>query len=187
MTHPCLLPCSHLFCVECIKQAFPSQGFGNCPICRAFVGLVSTMDVRTGAPITKSTPWPPGLAGSVFAQGMTLGLASYHFEVALPSSQPYISYESPLCAHWPGLDDGSRLPPRKPFTEVEINEAAGTFKGTIEWPAPATWRGDAKWNYTMHFSPDCATIMRGEVKAFSANGALASEATRGRSAPPDPD
>lgn len=79
------------------------------------------------------------LWGNVFVQGMRVGLASYHFASAATEDGSrdgrtgYISYEHPYCAQWPPLDDGSPVPARVPFTDVEWDEATRTFRGSVRW------------------------------------------------------
>ena len=117
-------------------------------------------------------PAPPDLivrrlASTVWVQGLTVGLASYHFE----TSACYISYEGEEALSFPALDDGSRPPPRKPFVDVTLDEDALTFEGTIDW-SPTTWGGDRRWVYSMAFSSDLLTVMRGQVRAFGDDGHL---------------
>eukprot|EP00966_Prymnesium_polylepis_P239813 5545562-Prymnesium_polylepis.1 len=78
-----------------------------------------------------------------------------------PALVAYISYEDPACDILPRLEDGSRLPERKPFVDTQLDEEALTFDGTIDW-APTAWHPDQqRWVFHMEFSPDMATIMRG--------------------------
>ena len=75
------------------------------------------------------------------------GLASYHFNAE--GTGAHISYSSPLCVNWPALDDGSRPPAEKPFTEVSFDPAGCWFEGTIDW-SPTSWQGDARWRCAPH-------------------------------------
>lgn len=152
-------PCGHAFCRPCMVRVFAQQhGFGCCPTCQSFIRKASCLLGAKGADA------PGSIAGSVFTQG-ALGFASYHFDEA----GPYISFASPLCAEWALLDNGERLPDKKPFSDAECDEAGGCFRGSIDW-TPSAWREDARWEYTMVFAPDRSTIMRGMVRAFSAAG-----------------
>ena len=58
------------------------------------------------------------------------GLAAYHFDSA---DDCYISYTNPQCAQWPDLDNGERPPPKKLFTNVNIDEEKRVFKGDVVW------------------------------------------------------
>ena len=133
---------------------------------------------------------PSTICGSIYVQGGALGLASYHFpsvstdpvtqEVADGEGgeavlgfwdRSYISYESAPEA-WK-LDDGSRPPAQKCFEGAAFDDTTRTFTGTINWCGPdgacPSFGGDARWEYTMTFSEDFATICGGRVLGFSAS------------------
>lgn len=112
------------------------------------------------------------LWGNVFVQAMKVGLASYHFvppagaaagdedqppaEVAAAAlGSAYISYEHPHCAQWPPLDDGSPVPARVPFTDLQWDVAAKTFRGTIDWRTShqTSWQGVDKWECLLRGMP----------------------------------
>ena len=93
-------------------------------------------------------------------------MASYHFSDD-PQTGSYISY-SAAPASWT-LDDGSKPPAEKYFLGQNYNEGTRTFTGIIDW-SETTFHGDAKWNYTMVFSPDFTTIESGQVQCFNLQG-----------------
>ena len=131
---------------------------------------------------------PSTICGNIYVQGGALGLASYHFAGApvgptthegaaeggdLAGSElcdgSYISYEAAPGA-WK-LDDGSRPPAQKRFEGTAFDAATRTFTGAINWCGPdgagSSFGGDARWQYTMVFSHDFATIRGGRVLGFS--------------------
>uniref|UniRef100_A0A7S0Q294 RING-type domain-containing protein n=1 Tax=Coccolithus braarudii TaxID=221442 RepID=A0A7S0Q294_9EUKA len=165
-TRPCRTVCSHTFCRECIVRALQTTGgYGNCPVCRQFVGLVSVVDEAVGEALVPSHP-RSALHGSVWVQ-QTVGSASYHF----PDEAAYISYESKECDQWPALDNGTRPPRRKYFVNAKLDEETRTFVGTIDW-SPTSWQGAVRWEYMMRFSPDLSTIWSGQVRVFREDGVL---------------
>jgi hypothetical protein len=117
------------------------------------------------------------LWGNVFVQGMRAGLASYHFvppalraaegAADLSIGTAYISYEHPHCAQWPPLDDGSPVPARVPFEDLEWDAQTRTFRGTVDWQSTygTTWQGVDKWEYTMVFDNDFTCVKQGSCMA----------------------
>ena len=83
----------------------------------------------------------------------------------------YISYESAPEA-W-RLDDGSRPPAQKCFEGAAFDASTRTFTGTIDWcgrdRTGPSFGGDTRWQYSMTFSEDFATICGGRVLGFSAS------------------
>ena len=117
---------------------------------------------------------PEALWGNMFYQVGKFGVASYHFisESGNGLNGAYISYESPECAVWPPLDDGSPVPSRVPFTNISWDPELRIFRGKIEWQHKygSTWQGDALWEYEMKFCPDYLAIVAGYVKSsYSSN------------------
>ena len=72
------------------------------------------------------SPAPP--FGCVYVQGMSVGVASYHFD---SPGNIYISYEH-APPQW-RLDNGDSPPMRKPFLEPAYNTDTRTFTGIIDW------------------------------------------------------
>merc|ERR1712087_60766 len=163
----CTAPCGHQFCFCCIRKTLSDQ-FGSCPVCRCYIALASVKDAAGMTLVDNPLPVEARLHGSTFLQEHIEGVAAYHFQ---EDGSAFISYESPLCAHWPHLEDGSSPPPRKEFIETSFDQAARVFCGTIDW-SPTCWQGDRIWRYRMVFSSDLSTMMRGTVEAFSAAGEL---------------
>ena len=110
------------------------------------------------------------LWGNTFCQDFCVGLASYHF---LPISErgestsyeAYISYEHAATNIWPNLDDGSPIPARAHFRQIEWDEANLTFKGEICWLQEfgSTWQGERSWRYEIKFDSSFAFIVSGRV------------------------
>lgn len=102
--------------------------------------------------------------GKCYVQNNTIGLASIHFD---PQAllKVHLAYDHPECSKFPPLDDGSRPPAKKPFTEVKYDPVERNFSGIIDW-SPTTWMGAAYWEFTFQFSPDFGEISTGTRKAF---------------------
>jgi hypothetical protein len=107
------------------------------------------------------------LWGNTFCQGLKVGLASYHFLSS--ENRAYISYEHPLCAQWPPLDDGTPVPSQVYYKNIAFDETEHVFRGTIEWQEEygTTWQGCSKWNYEMKFDSEYTCILSGVVKSIS--------------------
>jgi len=112
------------------------------------------------------------LWGNVFLQGGRIGLASYHFLSPDEEHGCYISYESSQTAFWGTLDDGSPLPSRVPFRDVQYDESSTTFRGTIAWKEDygTSWNGSDRWEYEMVFAKEFTKIKSGGVRNFLAEG-----------------
>mmetsp|Transcript_67050 Transcript_67050/g.196086 ORF Transcript_67050/g.196086 Transcript_67050/m.196086 type:complete len:421 (-) Transcript_67050:27-1289(-) len=111
---------------------------------------------------------PSTVYGGVYVQGSMYhpaleGIASYHFD---GQDACYISYAS-APPDW-RLDDGSRPPERKPFSNPSFDAAARTFRGTVEWAPP--FRGSVLWEYEMIFAEDFGAIEGGRLRSFKADG-----------------
>ena len=106
------------------------------------------------------------LWGNTFCQAFKVGLASYQF-LSLQEGA-YISYENPLCARWPPLDDGTPIPSQVYFKNISFDESERVFRGTIEWQQEygTTWQGCSKWMYTIKFDTEYTCILSGEVKSI---------------------
>jgi hypothetical protein len=113
----------------------------------------------------RDRPNPTTVAGCVFIQGDTHGLASYHFDEDLAS--PYISYEN-APPTW-ALSDGTPFPRRKPFLAPVYDAETRTFRGEVVWDPPTD--GQAKWVYRMVFSETFGAIEGGEVEMIGPDGA----------------
>jgi hypothetical protein len=123
---------------------------------------------RLGAAIrSRPTYHQDSLWGNTFCQKSKVGLASYHF--LSNEDGAYISYEHPLCAQWPPLDDGSPVPSQVYFKNVALDETERIFQGTIEWQEEygTTWQGCRKWIYEMKFDSEYTCILSGVVKSIS--------------------
>lgn len=115
---------------------------------------------------TRPTYHEDSLWGNTFCQALKVGLASYHF--LSPQDGAYISYENPLCARWPSLDDGTPVPSQVYFRNMSFDETEKIFRGTIEWQQDhgTTWQGCSKWIYEMKFDSEYTCIISGGVKSI---------------------
>jgi hypothetical protein len=102
--------------------------------------------------------------GCTYVQGQIEGLASYHFE---SETACFISYAA-APDHWT-LDDGSRPPEQKHFSDVSYNPLTRTFTGKIDW-SPRLFGGDQIWAYKLIFSDNFDIVCGGHIKATLANG-----------------
>merc|ERR1712232_72128 len=117
-----------------------------------------------GPPAQVSGYCPGSIWGNCFVQGtFTVGLASYHFGEADAEGGAYISYEDDGCRRWPSLDNGSPLPTRATFTDVEWMADIRSFKGTVNWLeiGGATWQGVERVEYEMVFDQSFMCISMG--------------------------
>lgn len=125
--------------------------------------------VQTGA--TRSASLPKydahNLWGNTFVQALKVGLASYHF-LSSETEEAYISYEHPLCAQWPSLDDGSPVPSQVAFRGIEFNPVERVFRGKIEWQQEfgTTWQGAKKWIYEIRFDSEFTCVLSGKVSSI---------------------
>ena len=80
----------------------------------AYVQMLDDKDMARDLGRGRGSQHATSILGSTYIQKEGgVGYASYHFE---EGGEAYISYENPLCAVFPNLDDGSRPPARKYFT-----------------------------------------------------------------------
>jgi hypothetical protein len=105
------------------------------------------------------------LWGNVFCQAFCVGLASYHFVTSDSPSifEAYISYESPQTFQWPSLDNGTLLPSRVPFQNIEWVPSTRIFRGEIQWLEKfgTTWQGESVWQYEIEFDPTFMFVQSG--------------------------
>ena len=123
------------------------------------------------------------LWGNTFYQSFLFGLASYHFKSSSSSSSSsnndnnnnnthhydaYISYENPNTSVWGSLDDGSPIPSKIKFHNIEWDESNRIFRGSILWfeDYGTTWKGKEKWSYEMKFDSSYMFIVSGTCKMF---------------------
>jgi len=156
-------PCGHKFCRECILKTLgmkPPEWSGGCPLCRAHI---SVYNLRNTQGTCMMTPDVHSLYGCVFVQQGGIGVASYHFDA---EDECYISYAN-APRGW-RLDDGSRPPAKKPWTNVRYDPLKLTFHGTVEWDPP--FGGCVRWIYRIVFAEDFIGVIGGEVQSFTADG-----------------
>jgi len=153
---PCRTPCSHEFCRACILEALQTlvSAQGDCPLCRAPLSLYSLRDAASGELLAE--PPVSTIFGTVYVQQGGVGVASYHFDAA---GDCYISYAN-APESWT-LDDGSRAPAKKPFSETSWDPASRTFRGVVHWDPP--FDGSRRWDYEIVFAENFACIVGGKV------------------------
>ena len=87
----------------------------------------------------------PRLIGSVYTgQIGGIGYESYHFASANNCYRNFTAIDLKL-------DDGSKFPTLKHFSDIYINETERIFKGKISW-FPSSYKGEASWMYEIHFT-----------------------------------
>jgi len=141
---------------------------------------LDAMDVDEPAPASSSAASPPPpppppkqlsstIFGSVYVQqGHGVGQGSVHF---VSEIEGYINYTA-APVDWL-LDDGSRLPAQKPFTETSYDPVTRTFCGKHDW-SPTSLNGCQRRQFKMVFSDDFDTIS-GKVMQFLLDGSLGQE------------
>lgn len=146
--------CDHKVCNTCMVGLLKVTR--RCPICRRDISPFDTTWLVGGDPLIK--PFTT-IYDSVYVQGHTEGLASYHFS----EEESYISYAAapPI---W-RLDNGQPPPEKKLFENCSFNPETRTFTADVNW-TPVAFHGDAKWVYRIVFSEDFMEIESGEVKAY---------------------
>eukprot|EP00928_Gymnodinium_smaydae_P057281 TRINITY_DN40548_c0_g1_i1.p1 TRINITY_DN40548_c0_g1~~TRINITY_DN40548_c0_g1_i1.p1 ORF type:complete len:357 (+),score=46.09 TRINITY_DN40548_c0_g1_i1:71-1141(+) len=152
----CRAKCGHTFCRQCILKVLgmkPPEWHGVCPMCRAHTSIYSLRDASGNCLATTEIN---SLYGCIFVQASKMGLASYHFD---SPDDCYISYEN-APAEWT-LDDGSRLPPKKPWVNYSYDAETLTFRGIIEWDIPL--KKMDRWDYEIVFSEDFSGVVGGRV------------------------
>lgn len=143
-----------------VLEMHPPAWRGECPLCRQAVSLYSLKDA---AGVALSVPDVSSLYGCIFIQMGQLGLASYHFE---SEDNCYISYAT-VPDSWT-LDDGSKVPEKKPWVDKSFDAATFTFRGGIDWD-PAFNR-DSRWDYTIHFTENFSGVIGGRVVTTRLDG-----------------
>lgn len=144
---------------------------------------ISSEEERRRAPVPVYVP--NTLWGNTFCQKYRVGAASYHF---LPSNnnddeqqqqqqqryEAYISYEHPSTSEWCCLGDGSPIPDRVPFHNVEWDETNRTFRGTIKWSEDygSAWHGCREWRYEMTFSLSYTFVASGTCDVYGEDGGV---------------
>ena len=117
--------CGHGFCRGCIERVLMTTKSLNptcapCPVCRRELSLFD-LQLPSGTKLHEKDTACAALAGKVFVQMRTVGLASYHFPITAADTGdegsnaklPYLCYESARVDEfgWT-LDNGARPPPR---------------------------------------------------------------------------
>ena len=108
--------------------------------------LIEGVNNNISGGFPKSSYHPNTVWGNTFCQGLTVGLASYHF-LADENAGVYISYEHERTAQWPPLDNGMPVPSKIWFTDITFERETRTFRGKIDWEGihNTTWQGSRWW------------------------------------------
>jgi hypothetical protein len=103
------------------------------------------------------------LWGNVFCKKLRLGSASYHF---LSPTSSYISYEHVASRDLPPLDDGSPLPTRIPFHNMDWDPMLRVLKATIEFEHDfgTSWNDNVRWKLDMKFDSQFLCILSGGIQ-----------------------
>ena len=101
--------------------------------------------------------------GNVFTKRMFTGSASYHF---ISSTESFISYRHPACRDLPSLDDGSPLPTRVNFHNIEWDQGERKLTASIEWEKDfgTSWNDNIRWKLTMYFDTEYMVILKGGIQ-----------------------
>mmetsp|Transcript_1752 Transcript_1752/g.3810 ORF Transcript_1752/g.3810 Transcript_1752/m.3810 type:complete len:715 (+) Transcript_1752:113-2257(+) len=101
--------------------------------------------------------------GNVFTKRMCIGSASYHF---LSPTDSYISYRHPACRDLPPMDDGSPLPMRVNFHNIEWIQGERKLTASIEWEEDfgTSWNDNVRWKLTMYFDAEFMIILKGGIQ-----------------------
>jgi len=142
-----------LKCPCCRRTAFPRQVVYT----TTFIPLLYPLSSESEhSSVGVLRPLVTSIMGQTYVQVGGRGLASYHFE---SKNKCYLSYAR-APDDWV-LDDGSKPPTTKPFTDAHFDPDTRRFTGTVIWPVP--FNGHGKWDYEMVFSKDYMIIERGGV------------------------
>ncbi len=101
--------------------------------------------------------------GNVFTKRMYIGSASYHF---VSPTESYISYRHPACRDLPPMDDGSPLPTRVNFHNLQFDPEERKLTATIEWEKDfgTSWNDNVRWKLTMYFDSEYMVILKGGIQ-----------------------
>ena len=101
--------------------------------------------------------------GNVFTKRLYIGSASYHF---LSPTNSFISYRHPACRDLPSLDDGSPLPTRVDFHNIEWDQEQRRLTATIEWEEDfgISWNDNVRWKLEMYFDSEYMVILKGGIQ-----------------------
>eukprot|EP00934_Nitzschia_sp_Nitz4_P006107 Nitzschia sp. Nitz4//scaffold130_size63480//7477//9324//NITZ4_006239-RA/size63480-processed-gene-0.75-mRNA-1//1//CDS//3329535159//6097//frame0 len=103
------------------------------------------------------------LWGNVFCKRLHIGSASYHF---LSPSNSFLSYRHPACRDLPPMDDGSPLPTKVPFRNIEWDEQKRKLSCTVEWEEEfgTSWNENVRWKLNMWFDTEFMVILKGGIQ-----------------------
>lgn len=177
--------CGHRFCRGCIERVLTTTKSLNptaapCPVCRSSLSLFD-LQLPSGTKLHEKDTSCAALAGKVFVQARTVGLASYHFPCreagtggagagGADATLPYLCYENERVDEYGWkLDNGSRPPARKYFEPgCHWHAATRTFHGTVLWEEG--WYDSKRWDYVMQYSSEFRYICGGSWTVHKDDG-----------------
>jgi hypothetical protein len=101
--------------------------------------------------------------GNVFCKRLYVGSASYHF---LSPTNSFLSYRHPACRDLPPMDDGTPLPTRVDFHDLEWDPEERKLTASIEWEKDfgISWNENVRWKLTMYFDSEYMIILKGGIQ-----------------------
>ena len=123
--------------------------------------LYRKIDAQIGDSIPKYNG--KSVFGNVFTKRLYLGSASYHF---ISPTESFISYKHPACRDLPPMDDGSPMPTRVNFHNLEWNQEERKLTATIEWEKDfgTSWNDNVRWKLFMYFDTEFMVILKGGIQ-----------------------
>lgn len=123
--------------------------------------LYQRIDAQLGDSIPKYNG--DSVFGNVFTKRMYIGSASYHF---VSPTESYVSYRHPACKDLPPMDDGSPLPTRVNFHNLQFDPEERKLTATIEWEKDfgTSWNDNVRWKLTMNFDSEYMVILKGGIQ-----------------------
>lgn len=123
--------------------------------------LYQKMDAKTDDSIPKYHG--DSVFGNVFTKRLYIGSASYHF---LSPTNSFISYRHPACRDLPPLDDGTPLPTRVDFHNIQWEPNERKLTATIEWEQDfgTSWNDNVRWTLIMFFDSEYMVILKGGIQ-----------------------
>ena len=123
--------------------------------------LYQKIDAQIGDSIPKYNG--NSVFGNVFTKRMYIGSASYHF---VSPTESFVSYRHPACKDLPLMDDGSPLPTRVNFHNLQWDQEERKLTATIEWEKDfgTSWNDNVRWKLTMNFDSEYMVILQGGIQ-----------------------
>jgi hypothetical protein len=103
------------------------------------------------------------LWGNVFCKRLHIGSASYHF---IGPEHSYMSYEHPSCSDLTPLDDGTPMPTRVMFSNLNFNADERNLTADVQWEGQfgTSWNDNVLWKLNMWFDSEYMIIVKGGIQ-----------------------